>query len=128
MIEAGEQHFIEQFVTHPPVKTLDERTLRWLFRGRIMPVNLGVPAPFERRIRGQLSAIIADDHAGLAAHGDQIGQFAYHSFAADRGIRNCCHTLARHIIDQVEHSEPAATRQLVVHEVEVPAPVGKCRN
>ena len=66
MIEAGEQHFIEQFVTHLPVKTLDERILRWLFRGSIMPVNLGVPAPFERRIRGQLSAIIADDHAGLA--------------------------------------------------------------
>lgn len=59
MIEAGEQHFIDQCVTHPPVKTLGERILRWLSRGRIMPVNLGVPAPFERRIRGQLSTITA---------------------------------------------------------------------
>jgi hypothetical protein len=37
MIEAGEQRLIEQFVTHPPVKTLDERVLGWLSRGRIIP-------------------------------------------------------------------------------------------
>jgi hypothetical protein len=30
MIWVVEQRLIEQFVTHPPVKTLDERILGWL--------------------------------------------------------------------------------------------------
>jgi hypothetical protein len=55
------------------------------------------------------SSILADYHAGLAAHGNQIDQFACYSFATDRDIRNCCQTLACHIFDHVEYSEPATT-------------------
>ena len=84
MIEAGEQCLIEKFVTHPPVKTLDERILGWLSRGRIMPFDTGGPTPLEHRIRGQLSSIIADYHGGLAAHGtSEVG------FLLNRGFRAC---------------------------------------
>ena len=82
MIEAGEQRLIEQFVTHPPLKTLNKRVMDWLS----LPIDFGAPTPFEHSIRGQLSSIVADYHAGLAAHGNQVGQFADQSFARDRGI------------------------------------------
>lgn len=93
-----------------------------------MPLDPCLAAPFEHRVRAQLSAVVADDHAGLAAHGDQIDQFAHDPLARDRSVRHGRKTLARHVIDDVEHPEPAACRHLVVHEVEAPALVGQRRN
>ena len=78
MFEAGEQRLIEQFVTLQPIKAVDERVLGWSSRGCVNPVDFDGPTPFDHGIRGQLSPIVADDHPGLAARGDQIGQFAHH--------------------------------------------------
>lgn len=42
-----------------------------------MPVHAELPAPGENGIGRELHAIVADDHAGLAALGDKVGQFTH---------------------------------------------------
>lgn len=51
MSEAIEQMFVEAFVAHPPVESLNEPVLHWLTGGDVMPVNLAVLLPFQDRIR-----------------------------------------------------------------------------
>lgn len=70
MIEAGEMGLIEQFITGPSIRTLNERILGGLSRGHIMPIDFDDPTSLAHRIRGQLISIVADYHA---SHGDYIG-------------------------------------------------------
>ena len=126
--QAGEQRLIEQLVAHPSVEAFDEGVLGGLARRRVVPLDPALAAPFQHRVRGQLGAVIADDHARLAVHGDQLLQLTHHPLARDRGIRHRLQAFTRDIIDDVEHPEPAARDHLVVHEVEAPALVGKRRN
>ena len=53
-----------------------------------MPRDPGLLAPGQHRVGRQLSAVVADDHAGLAAPGDQSGELAHHPPARDRGVRH----------------------------------------
>lgn len=89
-----------------------------------MPLNADLPAPGEDRVRRQLGAIIADDHPWLAALGDQIGELAHDPTPRYRRIGHRTQALAGHIVDDVEHSEPASRRHLIVHEVQAPSLVG----
>jgi hypothetical protein len=117
MGKAGEQLFIEQSVSHPAVEALDERVLGGLARCRVMPLNSSPAAPGQHRVRSELGAVIADDHPWLAAHGDQIGEFAHHSFARDRCVRDRRQKLTGYIINDVKHPEPAARHHLVMDKV-----------
>ncbi len=47
MSDAGEQCLIEKLVTHPPAKAFYERVLGGLPRSGIVPLDLGLAAPFE---------------------------------------------------------------------------------
>ena len=52
--------------------------------------------------------IVADDHALLATHGNQLGQLANDTEIRDRRVRYRCQALPGQVIDQVEHAEAPA--------------------
>ena len=86
VIEAVEQGFVQELVAHAPVEALDEAVLHRFARRDVMPVDFVFRAPGEDGVRGQLGAVIGDDHARLAAVGDDRRQLAGHAPARDRGI------------------------------------------
>ena len=49
LIKRGKQRFIEAFVPETAVGTFDESVLCWLARRNVVPINLGLLAPFEHR-------------------------------------------------------------------------------
>jgi len=70
----------------------------------------------------------ADDRVGLAAFGDETGQFAHDPLARDRRVDDCAQALARDIVDDVEHADASPGRELIVDEIEAPALVGERRH
>jgi len=58
-----------------------------------------VAAPREHGIAGELAAIFAHDHAGLAPLGDQPSRLAHNTVSGDRGVWHCRQTLSGHIIE-----------------------------
>ena len=73
-----------------------------------MPIHTVILRPAQHRVRGELGAIVGNDHLRLAARADEHRQLACNSFARDRGVGNCRQTYARHIIDNVEDAEAPA--------------------
>src|SRR3546814_12345671 len=51
---------------------------RSLARGDIVPLHPDFPALGEDGVRGQLGAIVADNHPRFAAFGDQLAELAHH--------------------------------------------------
>ena len=78
-------------------------------------------APAQDRVRGELGAVVGNDHLRLAARAYERRQLACNPFARDRGVGDCRQALARHVIDNVEDAEASATGELVMDEVERPA-------
>jgi len=72
-------------------------------------------------VRGELRAVVRNDHVRLAAPADQIGQFTRHPTTRDRCVRDRGQAFARHVVDDVQHPEAPPTGELVVHEVQGPA-------
>ncbi|MNS89613.1 hypothetical protein D3C72_1236310 [compost metagenome] len=83
MIEAEEQAFVEQFVTHSPVEALDIAVLHGLSRRDVMPLDLVILRPGKDGIRGEFGAVIGDNHSGLAASFDQHRQLPCDTAAGD---------------------------------------------
>ncbi|ESZ10624.1 hypothetical protein X737_31230 [Mesorhizobium sp. L48C026A00] len=95
-------------------------------RGSNLPSHAVLLCPGEHGVRGELGAVVGDDHARLAAVGDQFGQFACYTAARDRGVRDCRQALARHVVDDVEDAEASTAGELVVDETQRPAGVRPC--
>ena len=70
---AHAQRLVEQFVANLPVEALYKGILRRLPWRRVVPLDVGFATPAQHRVRGQLGSVVRDDHAGLAAFGDEIG-------------------------------------------------------
>lgn len=71
MIEAKEQAFVQEFVTHAAVEGFDV-TILHRFSGRnVVPFDLVIFRPGQDCVRRELRAVIGDDHAGLTASFDQ---------------------------------------------------------
>ena len=118
------QHFVQELVPHPAVEALHETVLHRLSRGDVMPFDLVLGTPLQDRVRGQFSAIVRHDHPGLAAAFDQGRQLPAHAATRNRGVRDRRKTLARDVIDYVQHPEAPPAGELVMHEVERPARIG----
>ena len=125
MSAAYEQGLVQQLIAHAAVERLCISLLHQLAGCDVAPVDPGLAAPRQNRIAGQLSTIIADDHAQLAPVPDQLGKLPNHPAARDRGVGHGSQALARHVIDDVEHPELAPGCHLVVHEDQAPALVGQ---
>ena len=79
-----------------------------------------VAAPGEHRVRGELGAVIADDHARLAMR-LVCRQLAGHTPARDRGVGDGTEALLGDVVDDVEDAKAPAASELVVDEVDRPA-------
>ncbi len=58
MVEAEEQAFIEQFVAHATIETLDITVLHRLSRCDVVPLDLVILGSGEDGIRGEFRAIV----------------------------------------------------------------------
>jgi transposase len=86
LIEIEEQGLVEKLVAHAPVEALDKAILHRLAGGDEVPVDLAVPAPSQHGVAGELGAVVADDHARLAAPFDDRCQLTRHG-RCRRGTR-----------------------------------------
>jgi hypothetical protein len=77
-----------------------------------MPLDRSLATPDQHRVGGQLGSVVRDDHARPAALGNELGHFADNPAARDRRLGHGAKTLARHIINDVEHPAPAPCEQL----------------
>lgn len=66
MIEAEKQALVQQFVAHAAVEGLDEAILHRLAGRDGVPFSLVIFRPGQDGIRGELGAVIGDDHAELS--------------------------------------------------------------
>ena len=71
--KAEEQGLVQKFIAHPAVEAFAKAVLRRFAWRDVMLLHAHLPAPRQHCIAGQLSVIVADDHAGLAPLGDQLG-------------------------------------------------------
>lgn len=117
IVTAVKQRLVKQFVSHPPVEGFHVAVLHRLSGGGVVPLDLVVLGPGQDRISRKLGPVVADDHARLAAPGDDVGQFARHAASRDRCVGDRGKALPGHVIDDVEHAEPRATSELVMDEV-----------
>lgn len=81
MTQAVEQMLIQTFISHAPVEAFDEPVLHRFAWCDVVPINLAVFLPLQDRIRSEFSAVIADHHAGLAAHLGNAVQLTTHTVA-----------------------------------------------
>ena len=123
VIEIDEQGLVEELVAHPAVEALDEAVLHRLAGRDVVPIDLVIDCPAKDRVRGELGAIVTDDHSWLAAGLDEHRQLAGDPYARDRGVGDRRQALTGYIVDDVEDAEAPAKRELVVDEVERPARV-----
>ena len=98
VIQADEQRLVEKLVAHAAVEALDVAVLHRLARCDVVPLHADLSAPCQHRVAGEFGAIITDDHAGLAAPGDQLGQLANDPTPRDRGIRHRREAFPGHVI------------------------------
>ncbi len=113
----------KELIAHPAVEALDITVLHGLARRDVVPFDAMILRPGEDGVRGELRAVVGDDHARLAASGDQIRQLTSNAPTGYRRVRDRGQAFARHVVDDVEHSEASAAGELVVHEVQRPARV-----
>jgi hypothetical protein len=71
MGQRGEQGLVEAFVPQATVEALHEAVLHRLARRDVVPLDPSLLRPAQDGRRGQLGAIIADDHMWLAAAAHQ---------------------------------------------------------
>ena len=93
--QAPEQVLVQAFVAQPADQALDEAVLHRLARRDVVPGDATLLLPAEDRVRGQLGAVVADDHAAAGraarrsgrAHGRRDGRRASVSATSARHSR-----------------------------------------
>ena len=83
-----------------------------------MPFDLSILAPLEDGVRGQLGAVVADDHTGIASGFGNNVQLPGDTDAGDRVVDDGRETLTAEVVDDTENPEPAPIRQAVRYEVQ----------
>ena len=79
-------------------------------------------------MRGELGAVVADDHARTTpAFGDPV-ELAHDPRAGERGVDDQAETLAGEVVDEGQHPEAPAAGERVHHEVQRPALVRTLRH
>jgi hypothetical protein len=70
-----------------------------------VPFDLVFFLPSQYGVRGELGAVVADDHAGAAAGLDDTVEFAHHTQAGERGIGDQGQAFPREVVDQGQDTE-----------------------
>ena len=118
MRQRAEQALVQALVAEPAVEALDERILDRLAWLDVVPGDVSLLAPAQDSGRGQFRAVVADDQRRLAALVDQPIEFAGHAPPRQRRVGDERQALAREVVDDAQHPEPAAVVQRIRHEVE----------
>src|SRR3989344_2697419 len=69
--QEGEDLLVQALVPQPAVEALDEAVLLRPARRDVVPGDASAVGPSEDRATGHLGPIVADDHGGTAATGDE---------------------------------------------------------
>ena len=125
--QAREQMLVEALIAQPADEALDEAILHGLARRDVVPFDPALLLPCEDGVRGQLGAVIADDHARSPTHlGDPV-EFARDTNTGERVIDDEGQAFPAEVIDHAQDAEAAAVEQRIGHEVEAPALVRALR-
>src|SRR5215212_5917194 len=121
VIEAEEQGLVQELVPHAPVEALADAVLHRLARCDEVPGDPVLARPAKHGIRGELGAMVGNNHRRAAAAGDERCELARDSLARDRRVRDRGQALLGDVVDDVEDAEAAAAGELIVHKVDRPA-------
>src|SRR4051794_40685208 len=73
VLDVGEQVLVEALVTQSAVEALYEAILHRFAGRNVVPFDITLLLPGQDGVRGQLGAVVADDHSGVAPQfGDTI--------------------------------------------------------
>lgn len=101
LAQCQEQRLVQKLIPHAAVEALDIAVLHGAARRDVVPLDLRLALPTQRRVGGELGAVVADDHLRGAPFGDEIGQLAHDPTTGDRGIDHRPQALARDVVDDV---------------------------
>ena len=88
----------------------------------VVPGDAGVLLPAQDGVRGQLGAVVADDHAAARRAARTMAvELARDPAAGERGVDDQRQALPGEVVDDHQHAEAAAVGQHVGDEVEAPA-------
>ena len=88
VIQIDEEALVEKLVAHPAVEGFGVAVLHRLTRGDVMPFDAMISCPGQDRVRGELGAVVRDDHRRLAAPTDEHRQLACDPSPRDRDVRD----------------------------------------
>lgn len=126
--QVGEQMLVEAFVPQPTIEGLDKAVLGWLAGCDVVPFDTVILLPSKDRSRGQLSAVVADDHARTAAALDEPIELASDPDAGQRVVGDEGQAFPAEVVDHGEDAELATASKSIGDEVQRPALVGILRN
>ena len=116
------------FIAQPADEALHEAVLHRLARRDVVPLDLSLLLPGQDGVRGQLGAVVGDDHAGIAAALGDLVELAADPLAGERVVDDGCQALPAEVVDDAQDAEAPAVGQGVGDEVEAPALVGILRD
>ena len=117
----------------PSVEAFNEGVLCRLTRRDIVPIDFAFVGEGQDRIRGELGAVIADDHHGFSALFDDRRQFPRHPGTGQQCVGNERQAFAGAVVDHDQRPEPPPIRcpavdckqstrggQLIRHKIQRP--------
>jgi hypothetical protein len=67
LLEIDEQALVEKLVAHAAIERLDVAVLHRSAWRDVVPIDTMILRPYQRGVRGELGAIVGNDHLRLAA-------------------------------------------------------------
>ncbi len=105
----GDLVLVEALAAEAAVKAFDEAILHRLAQRDVVPFDVVVLLPLQDRARGQLGAVVTDDHERPAAKDNEC--------VIERGVVHKRQALAGEVVDRDQHPEPPAIGELIGGEV-----------
>ena len=100
VVEAHEPVSIQTLGAELAIEALDEAILHRFARRDVVPFDVVLLLPSHDGVRGELGAVIADQHARVATEfGDAI-ELAHDPQAGERSVRHQAEAFSREVIDQ----------------------------
>lgn len=118
MRQRSKQGLVEQLVAQATDEGFGEGILHRLARRGVVPIDLVVVDPPQNGVRGELSAIVADDSFRLAALVERPIDLANYPQARDRRVGDERQAFARAIVDNNQDAHAAAVDKLISDKVE----------
>ena len=90
LVEGDEQRLVQPLFPHLAIEALDLTFLHGLTRHDVAPLDPLILRPGEDGVRGELRAVVADDHAGPASPLDEGGDLPLNFHPTAFRVLACC--------------------------------------